>query len=83
MDEHSGCFQLLATVNSAAVNTEVPYPFQLWFSPDRRPGVGLLDRIVVVESPSRVRLFANPWTAARQASLTLTISQSLPKFMFI
>ena len=24
-----------------------------------------------------------PWTAARQASLSLTISQSLPKFMFI
>ena len=28
-------------------------------------------------------LFATPWTAARQASLTLTISRSLPKFMYI
>ena len=28
-------------------------------------------------------LFAAPWTAACQASLSLTISQSLPKFMFI
>ena len=27
--------------------------------------------------------FVTPWTAARQASLSLTISQSLPKFMFI
>ena len=32
--------------------------------------------ITVVQSPSRVRLFATPWTAARQASLSLTI----PKF---
>ena len=30
-----------------------------------------------VQSLSRVRLFANPWIAARQASLSITISQSL------
>ena len=35
----------------------------------------------VVQSPSRVRLFATPWTAAHQASLSLTISRSLSKFM--
>ena len=34
-------------------------------------------------SPSPVRLFATPRTAARQASLSLTISQSLPTFMYI
>ena len=28
-------------------------------------------------------VFATPWTAARQASLSLTISRSLPKFMSI
>ena len=33
--------------------------------------------------PSHVQLFMIPWTAARQASLSLTISWSLPKFMFI
>ena len=38
---------------------------------------------VVVQSPSRVQLFTTPWTAARQASLALTISWSLPKFMYI
>ena len=38
---------------------------------------------VVVQSLSHVRLFAIPWTAACQASLSLTISQSLPKFTFI
>ena len=38
---------------------------------------------VVVWSPSRVQPFVTPWTAALQASLSLTISWSLPKFMFI
>ena len=32
---------------------------------------------------SRVRLFANPWTTARQASLSITNSQSLLKLMSI
>ena len=40
-------------------------------------------RVVVVQSPSYVQLFVTPLTAACQACLTLTISQSLPKFMFI
>ena len=34
---------------------------------------------VVVQSSSCVQLFATPWTAACQASLSFTISQSLPK----
>ena len=36
-----------------------------------------------VQSLSRVRLFATPWTAARQASLSITKSWSLPKLMSI
>ena len=36
-----------------------------------------------VQSLSRVRLFATPWTAARQASLSVANSQSLPKLMSI
>jgi len=43
----------------------------------------LLLFVVVVQSPSHVQLFATPWTAIPQASLFLTVSQSLPKFMFI
>ena len=39
--------------------------------------------ILVVQSPSRVRLLVTPWTATRQASLSLTASQSLPEFMSI
>ena len=37
----------------------------------------------VVQSPSCVQLFATPWIVAHQASLSLTISWSLPKFTFI
>ena len=36
-----------------------------------------------VQSLSRVRLFATPWTAAHQASLSITNSQSQPKLIFI
>ena len=46
----------------------------------------LLDNVVAVvvfQSISHVRLFATPWNAARQASLSLTISWSLPKFISI
>ena len=38
---------------------------------------------IVVQSPSHVRLFATPQTAACQASLSLTTSWNLPKFMSI
>ena len=40
-------------------------------------------KIVVVQSLSRVRIFATPWTAAHQASLSITSSQSPPKPMSI
>ena len=39
--------------------------------------------IIVVQSLSDVQLFATPWAGALQASLSLPISRSLPKFMFI
>ena len=38
---------------------------------------------IVIQSLSHVQLFAAPWTAACQASLSFTISQSLLKFMSI
>ena len=40
-------------------------------------------RVSSVQSLSRVRLFATPWTAARQASLSYTNSQSLLKLRSI
>ena len=37
----------------------------------------------LVQSLSHVRLFVTPWTGARQASLSITTSWSLPKLMSI
>ena len=39
--------------------------------------------VVVIQSSSHVWFFVTPWAAAHQASLSLTFSRSLPKFMFI
>ena len=43
----------------------------------------LFSQFSSVQSLSHVRLFATPWTAARQASLSITNSQSLLKLMSI
>ena len=40
-------------------------------------------QFISVQSLSHVRLFATPWTAAHQASLSITNSWSLPKPMSI
>ena len=51
VDGHLGCFPVLATVNSAAVNTELHISFGIRvfiFFPDIGPGVGLLDHMVVL-----------------------------------
>ena len=50
---------------------------------EERKVVRLLWEPVSVQSLSRVRQFATPWTAARQASLFITNSQSLLKLVFI
>ena len=42
-----------------------------------------INTVSSVQSLSRVRLFATPWTAARQASLSITDSQSSSKPMSI
>ena len=78
-------------------NTDVPLvwsscpwntpPFICWKT-TLVTGLGLvlcfrLLNVIVVQSPSIVRLFVTPWTASRQAFLSLIISWNLPKFMFI
>ena len=45
--------------------------------------ISQMDFVVVVQPLSHFRLFAIPWTAARQTSLSFTISQSLVKLMSI
>ena len=52
-------------------------------SPDSYIMLTKINRFSSVQSLSRVRLFATPWTAACQASLSITNSRSLPKLMSI
>ena len=60
-------------------------PVTLHFAPLARAELGgcLHSQFSSVQSLSRVRVFAIPWTAARQASLSITNSWSLPKPMSI
>ena len=56
---------------------------QPWNSKTLAPWKESYDISFVVQWLSHVRLFVTPWTAARQASLFFTISQSLLKLMSI
>ena len=55
------------------------YPFICWGTNNAAMNVGVHS----VQLLSCVRLFATPWTAARQASLSITNSRSLLKLMSI
>ena len=48
-----------------------------------RCSTSLITQFSSVQSLSRVQLFATPWTAAHQASLSFTISRSLLKLISI
>ena len=67
---------------SIKINWKIRVTFQSQLSNKWQNWDSSMD-IVVVQSPSHVRLFATPWTAAHQASLSLTISRNFPKFIFI
>ena len=45
--------------------------------------ISWVGKLSSVQSLSRVRLFITPWTAARQASLSITNSRNLPKLMSV
>ena len=51
----------------------------VWLWPTQHVHLGGLEAISPVRSLSCVQLLATPWTAARQASLSITISQSFLK----
>ena len=54
-----------------------------WDSGLRAPNMATCHQFNSVQSLSCVQLFATPWTAARQASLSITNSQSSLKLMSI
>ena len=54
-----------------------------WFSQTFQNFFTQIHFVVVIQSPSRSWLFAIPWTAERQASLSITNSRSLLKLRFI
>ena len=60
---------ILVIGNEKKVGSQVPWKLLIQFSS--------------VQSLSRVQLFATPWSAARQASLSITNSQSLLKLMSV
>ena len=71
---------------SPAVSTVCSLCLRLCSCPANRfISASFLDSIYIctVQSLSHVRLFATPWIAARQASLSITISRSLRKLMSI
>ena len=55
----------------------------LWAASPTIPIISLTPIVVVVQLPSRVRLFVTLWTSARQGSLSFTISWSLLKLTFV
>ena len=86
-DRHLGYFHILATVNNAVIKVVVQISLQeidfisfrcIPTSPSCSPCTPAQSSITIsfssVQLLSHVRLFATPWTAARQASLSITNS---------
>ena len=73
-----------ANLESSVVVTGLRNQFSFQSQRKAMPkNVQTMAQFSLVQSFSRVQLFATPWTAARQAPLSVTNSQSLPKIMSI
>ena len=78
---------LLYYFGSSTLETTFSCSFKIWKQSYLIPWTNLswpeevISSVVVVQLLSRVRLFATPWITARQASLSITNSQSLLKLM--
>ena len=79
-----GCHALLqGTVLTQGWNPGLPHCRQILYYLNHREAQEYWSGYSSVESLSRVQLFETPWTAAHQASLSITNSQSLLKFTYI
>ena len=58
----------------SAISWELREGLAVGLHPCRQANPGSTGLVVVVQSLSRVQLFATPWTPARQASLSITLS---------
>ena len=79
-----GKYQINTTIWQILQSHKTPFrgPKALWNS---TPGdyITIIPQFSSVQSLSCVRLFATPWTAAHQASLSITNSRSSLRFMAI
>ena len=82
-DGHLGYFHVLAIVKSAAMNSGLHASLSILVSSLCIPSSGISGSLSSVQSLSRVWLFVTPWTAACQASLSITKFHRLPKPMSI
>ena len=73
----------LAHLSQAAGGQACGGKLRVGTADDSRVGSLRIPYVSSVQSLSRVRLFATPWTAARQASLSITNPWSLLKLMSI
>ena len=93
---HLPAFSTISALLSQRARTTISYPFSrhnpwnlhtiTWNNhrpPDLFDVQWLIYQLGSVQSLSRIRLFATPWTAACQASLSITNSQSVLKLMSI
>ena len=74
------------TVYFSLGNSEItvsPGSYSYFLRDEQNMNIGSGTDAVVVQLQSHVKLFATPWTVARQASLSFTISRSLLKLMSI
>ena len=75
------CVQECSSASYANKGAPVPYLKKetvVW-----SPKYTLSICVAIVQLPSQIRLFVTPWTAACQASLSCTISQSLLRLMSV
>ena len=76
-------WHFMVTLTSSSVSAERGPQVDLKLKAAFPLGLYAFAAAAVVQLLSHVRLFAAPWTAARQASLSFTISQSLLKLKFL